>query len=224
MLSLTEDNFSLGRQQNRKPTLLLQLPPNYSGQDTVVLFKMQNCPGCMDFYPHFKTLFQNDDRVNVAECDVTQNRRVIQMSRETDKLTIQTVPFVIYFSASGRPIAKFTGERTYNGLQAFVNKAIAASGGGGNGRGGGFVGNPQPTAMPQQSRGLYGGGGGGKIYQPEMDGATKNMSKGLKHSMAQHYQQLGNDDDEDDTRMLVPEAIIPKSTPWVATYRELGPS
>ena len=180
----------------------------------LVFFKMDGCGACNQFMPIFQQLSQQDRRVKFAIANLSGNREIIGMSRETNT-PIHNVPDFIFYS-NGRPIAKpAKTDFSLNGLKSFIGKALNASSHQTQQQ------HPQYSQQQQysqQSQGLYGRGQG---FQPESNQPQQRGLKGQQRNTP--YQVLGSGvDDEEDDKLIIPKGIIPKSAPWLAVYKELG--
>lgn len=189
----------------RQKTLGINLQGNI-----LVFFKMQGCNNCSQFEPVFAQLSKQEGRVTCAIIDITQNRDVVLWSRSTST-PISAVPVLILY-VNGRPRAKFSGTKNIPSIQAFITKALQAD----------AVAAPQTPFMAHQQgpapaqNNMYGGnyapgnGGGnfqGKSYMPEI-GSAPSMKGVIKGFVS------GNVEDDDDTRLLIPDTVIPHNTPW----------
>lgn len=226
-------NFQIhGRQ---KKTLITNVPGL-----CVVFFEMTNCEGCADFKPIFTQYAHTEGRINTfATCNVTgPNRQIAEMSKGTTS-PISTVPHVLLYN-NGYPFARFTGRKTIQGLQSFIDRALQE-----------LPANetniePEYSAEqpayyrpPQQPlgnqtlkgnkgakgppAGMYGGpgpGNGGKPWMPEL-ASSPNIGNAVRGG-TQGYQTLGMVEEQDEMILALPEAITPHNTPWESIYKEMG--
>ncbi len=191
MQTLYSSNFRL----NGK-SMYVTIPGNI-----LVFFTQSHCGACNAFMPVFNNLQARDKRIAYAITDVTVNRDIIGMSRQTS-VPIQKTPMLIFYS-NGSPIAKFTGNLDVNSLSGFITKAMNESARRSQ--------QNQQFARPQQppQQGLY---GQRPTYQPEQPQRRNNP-----------YQTLGSGiEEEDDDKLLVPTTIIPKTQPWMGTFKEMS--
>jgi hypothetical protein len=200
---------------SRQKTLGINLPGN-----VFVFFKMQGCDNCAQFDPIFAALSRSEGRVSCAILDITQNRDVVLWSRNTST-PITAVPVLVLY-IDGRPHAKFNGTRNILSIQAFITKALQQK----------PVGSSQQQFMPHQppshqgQSNMYGGGyaGGGnpggatqssgKPYMPEI--GTAPSMKGI----IKGYAAGANVEDEEESRLLLPDTVIPHNAPWEAELHE----
>jgi len=210
---LTSQNFVvLGTRQK-------SLGINVRG-NVFVFFKMHDCDNCAQFEPVFVQLSKQEGRVTCAILDVTQNRDVVMWSRATST-PITAVPVLILY-IDGRPHAKFNGTKNIPSIQGFITKALQSSGGAAT----------HQQFMPHQQQNMYGVGTGvgmgngypaqgipkgvpgGKSYMPEI-GSAPSMKGVIKG-----YVTGNNVEEDEDTRLIVPDTVIPHNTPWEAESRD----
>ena len=227
-------NFKLiGRQRK---TMNISLPGN-----VLVFYKMQECQGCQAVEPIFHQLANVEHRVKYAICDLTNARDVIAMSHQT-KTQIQKVPHIILY-INGRPHARFRGDKNVPMLRSFIAKALAQAptqqqqgfmqqqpgnmygGGGGNYNQQQIDSQTPPQYQRQQQQQQQGQGQGqgkDKFWMPDiqkaptMTGALRDGGSGTR------YAYLGNVDDEDEDKLLVPDQVIPHNEPWMSQYKKIG--
>jgi len=225
----------MGRQQKN---LHINLPGN-----VFVFFKMTTCNECPKFIPIFEQLAAKDRRVNYAIVNVEEYRDIVVMSRQSTT-PIHSVPTLILY-ASGRPHAKFTGNKNFQSLQKFISDALAS-----------IPQNPQSQQFmphPQTQQNMYGGGYSGApqgapdprgqmgplqgqagfnpqntqqnakgYYSPEI-GNSPSLSSVIKGGSGPGgYAYVNQVQEEDDNKLMVPDAVIPYNTPWESEYRRLG--
>jgi thiol-disulfide isomerase/thioredoxin len=228
IVQLYPGNFKLvGRQRK---TMNITIPGN-----VLVLYVMQNCPGCKAVDPIFRQLANTEPRVKYAICDLTNAREIITMSHQT-KTQIQKVPCLILY-VNGRPHARFKGDKNIPALRSFCSNALAAAprqqqqefvqqgniyGGGGNQ---GYSQQPPVAQIPSQYRqpnqGQQGQQGKDKFWMPEL-GKTPTMTGALRGGGGTQYAYLGTVDDEDEEKLLVPDQVIPHNEPWMSQYKKIG--
>ena len=188
---LTDRHFVLtGRE---KKSLSLQLRGNY-----VVLFKMQNCPGCREVEPILRQLATENQSVRFATIDVGIYKNVAGMSRQTS-CPIQSVPYLILY-VNGRPHAK-PKNKDINSLRRFISESLRGV----------------PPAQVQQQGFMQGQQypphQTQKVFNPEMD---NNKQMRTSHG----YSQLGGVEDEEE-KFLTPAAITPHNKPWGRGYKHM---
>lgn len=208
---LSDDNFDLvGRQ---KKTLVINVPGVI-----LVFFKMNGCPGCETFQPILERLAGIDTRLNYGVINISDNKKVVQKSRETDKTVINTVPFIIFF-VDGRPKAIYRGKRNVSSIQSFIGKMLSGP-------------RSAPSFMPAGERSYTQPGHAGfSGHQPISPGGKAWMPEGLKKPSSMSgvvkghssYAQLGDLEDEDDQKLLIPAEVTPHNLPWESRkYDSLG--
>lgn len=205
---------------NRNKTLNITLEDN-----VLVFFKMQGCEGCRRFEPAFYQLVKNDKRIRYATCDISSNRRVPQLSRETN-YPIQAVPWIFFYSG-GYPVARFKGKKNVPSIQAFIGKALIEAQ---------KRQRPKRSFVPQGQRGSHGGSypqgrphggppdqpGQPKYWKPEM-GKSPSVKGIVKGGGNSQYSYLNDQvEEEDDDRAQVPENVTPHNKPWESGYRKMG--
>jgi len=210
---LNSDNFTVvGR---RSKTLNINI-----GGPVLVFFKMQGCGGCAAFEPIFGQLALQDVRVSYAIVDLTRARDVITKSRDTST-PIQTVPFIMLY-VDGRPHAKYNGKKTISSIKSFIARALHQQA------------PPSSSSFMRGGSSLYGGGRGGptsghagyahqrpdeKVWMPDVK--QPNLKGVIKGGGG--YARLGEVDEEDDDKLLVPAQVIPHNTPWeMSDYASIG--
>ena len=198
----------------RQKTLGINLQGN-----VFVFFRMHGCDSCAQFEPIFAKLSEIEKRVTCAILDVTQCRDVVMWSRDTST-PITAVPVLILY-INGRPHAKFNGTKNISSIQAFITKALQSNPSASTQQP--FMPNQQ---VPQPSQhNIYGGnytpprGGGGsyqqgKSYMPEI--GTAPSMKGI----IKGYAADNNVEDDDDSKLMVPDTVIPYNAPWEAEISE----
>ncbi len=212
---LTTQNFHLvGRQRK---TLNINLQGN-----VLVFFKMQGCVGCNAFEPVFYQLAGIEKRINYGMVDLTPNRNVINMSRQTNT-PIQAVPSLIFY-INGRPHAKYNGKKNIQALRGFIAKALQSAPppvvhqGGGADRGShqsdAFM--PRQGYQPQQYPGSQ-----PKVHMPE--GLKSPSMQGIvKGGGRSNYAYLNPVDEEDEEKLEMPEHVTPHNMPWESGYKKIG--
>jgi thiol-disulfide isomerase/thioredoxin len=219
---LTSANFVIfGKQQK---TLGINLNGN-----VLVFFKMTGCQNCSTFEPVYGQLATKEHRVMFAVADVSQYRDIVNMSRNT--LTpIQAVPSLILY-INGRPHAKFNGTKNIPSLESFITKALST---GIDQQTPPFQNQQQfmqqsPNAVPSN---MYGGTARPMApqgysqqqnsYYPEIGEAPsmRGVIKGTSNNGG--YAKINTVEEEDDSKILIPDGIVPYNTPWETEYRRLG--
>lgn len=201
----------------RQKTLGVNLQGN-----VLVFFKMQGDNNCALFDPVFAQLSRLEGRAVCAILDVTQNRDVVMWSRTTST-PITAVPVLILY-IDGRPHAKFNGTKNIPSIQAFITKALQSTSTSASQQP--FMPHEKAPSPSQGPSNMYGGGyaphqggGGGqggqgfqagKSYMPEI--GTAPSMKGI----IKGYVAGSNVEEDEDSRLLVPDTVIPHNTPWEA--------
>lgn len=175
----------------------------------LLLFVADKSPGCDTFIPIFNNLSNIEQRVRCMIVNISHNRDVIAMSRQTVRPITKT-PTLMFYN-NGTPIANLSKldlrsiQSTITHIQStreFMNSQQT-----------GVAVHRQPVSQfvqqprhRQQTQSMYGGPPQAPktIYQPEI-GQMPNM-KGM----------IGGNyvDDDEDTRLERPESIIPHNVPW----------
>ncbi len=224
--NLTSQNFQVVGAQGSQ-TLKL----NYSG-NVLVLFKLQQCQGCSALEPIFYQLSNEDKRVGYAVCDLTHDKNVITMSRNTTT-AITKVPHLILY-VQGAPHARFKGEsKTIAAIKNFISSALQAQ-------------RPAPIqqyqtpqqAQPQQyaqtrqqqpafvtqqpGQNMYGGQAGGPAHMPEVNIPRQaNNIAGANPRAQAHPSMQQQCDPENESCLLSPPDIFPYNIPWEIDYKKL---
>jgi hypothetical protein len=225
---LQTKNFSVLGQ--RQKALAINLPGIY-----LILFKSKDCDYSKAFEPTFHQLSVQDTRIGYGVVELSQNKDVVLMSRQTTTPINGTPQLILYMDRV--PKMKFNGTKDVPSLHNFISKALMTA--------------SETTAPPQQNGqfmqpNMYGnnqyptvgagqagynprsGGGvppGGpgaqKYYLPEI-GTTPSMTGMLKSGPGGGYANLGGveDEDEADSKMIIPDTVTPYNTPWVSEYRQ----
>jgi thioredoxin-like negative regulator of GroEL len=199
MQTLHSSHFQLAG--NQQKTMFLKVPGN-----VLVLFTQATCHACNVFMPTFNQLANHDRRISYAVIDLTSNRDVIGMSRQTS-LSIQNTPMLLLYS-NGKPCARFTGsDKSVQALSGFISKALT------------HLQQQQPSKQAYQQ-------------QSQFVGNNTNANKGMYgQQMNQPQQQRRNNpyqvlgsgvEEEDDDRLLVPTTINPKNEPWSGMFKEMA--
>lgn len=200
---LSLKNFSISNGPKRT------LDINIEGK--VLLFiKMEGCPGCNSFFPIFHELSKMDKRINYAVFDITNQRQVVVMARETST-PIENVPFILMYN-NGSPFAKYKGKKSFEGVQNFITtiiKMIEST-------------PPPPKSFMNDTPGGYSPFSSGshvqppstKVYMPET-----NAPSGSKFGQKQPT-NIGEIEDEDDI-LMIPDEITPYNTPWKSDYKRM---
>jgi thioredoxin-like negative regulator of GroEL len=113
VLSLTDKNFS----RNPNGILLINIP-----KPSLVLFKTKQCPHCVSLEPVFKQLSMSNDRVLFCFADISENRGIHKMSKDSN-VPITTVPIIVFY-AQGKPLARYKGARDAQSISNFVNSIL----------------------------------------------------------------------------------------------------
>lgn len=204
---LTAEHFYVSREK----TLCIRVPG-----PVLVFFKMMDCNSCQRFEPIFRQLATlNQQYLKLCIADVQQYPGIPRNAVYTST-PIKTVPMMLLYN-EGQPLARFKGDLEGNSVQNFIskmlgeirNRAAAPAGRGGM---------SQPTAG--RGQGLYGAPAstGRKIYAPEMPSNAPNLAGVIKGGGAQFSPAGFND--EEDTKLLMPDNILPKNRPWDGEARK----
>lgn len=177
----------------------------------LVFFKMSGCQGCDAFAPVFSELSRTPTGVDhFVSVNVTNYRNIIGMSRNT-KTPIQTVPLIILY-VDGNPYAKYTGKKTLPDMLSFITKNTESNSAS-------FIQPPQhayPSQQASQQRGMY---GHSQYSHPPLQPDAHNRPP---NRPPQPYAQLGEPDDDDDEKLLIPGQVTPHNVPWEGNYRRMG--
>jgi len=179
---------------------------------TLVFFKMTGCAGCNAFAPIFSDLSVTAPGIDhFVTINVSTYRNVVAMSRDT-KTPIQIVPLIILY-IDGKPYAKYTGKKSLPDVLSFITKNTES-------KSHGFMQNPahraQPPPQPQQ-RGMY---GQSQYTHPAMHPDMQGVRQPTRPQ--QQYAQMGEPEDEDEEKLLVPNQVTPHNVPWEGNYRRMG--
>lgn len=118
MLRVTSDSFVTVNNQGKKFLCL-----NGSQGVTLILFKVDKCPGCAETLPHFISLAKAGyGNVKYGICDVTADRRVLKKSQDTTT-EIKGVPHLILFNAE-RPFSVLKGSKDMSSLKNFIATSL----------------------------------------------------------------------------------------------------
>lgn len=204
-----EDFVVMGTKQK---TLGINVPGN-----VLVFFKMRGCQNCAEFEPIFAKLAAKEKRVSHAVLNVSENRDVVMSSRETNT-PIVAVPVLILY-VNGRPHAKFSGTKNIPSIQSFITNALQGT----------------RNTAPQQQRQQFmpsnmekSGGkvrqagdpnsAGGKPWVPDI-GAAPSMKGIIKGAGGRSgYAQGMNVDEDEESRLAIPDTVIPHNAPWEAEF------
>jgi thiol-disulfide isomerase/thioredoxin len=203
IIQLSSGNFTV--KGTSKRSLSIDIPG-----PVLLLFTADRSPGCTTFLPLFNNLASVETRVRCAIVNISHNRDVVAMSRQTIKPITKT-PTLMFYN-NGTPIANFSRldiksiRSTIPIIQntkEYMNSQRAG--------GGGFQRQPAPQfVQPRQAQqpSMYGGPSqpsqSQHIYQPDI-GQMPNM-KGM---LGSNYVE-----DDDDLRLKRPDAVIPHNVPW----------
>jgi len=164
---LTQDNFGL---QNGGRSMVCDV-------DGVVLimFKTDNCSHCKRFFPIFSRIANRDSRLMFGCVDVKNNRRVIEMAKNT-KAPITAVPtFLLY--TNGRVKAKYKGKMNEQSFVSFIDKALSDIGiqDQSTSTSSSFMNSQVPSSLNTVSygSGVSSGGGGNKGQNKSVSSITK---------------------------------------------------
>lgn len=171
---------------------------------TLVFFKMDGCKGCRAFEPIIFQLSRQEKRVDYAVVNLSHNRDITLMSRNT-RTPIRKVPFIIFY-AEGQPVKVFTEKkknlpvlrnfvlRTLGELQARSSQS--------------FVSQPRSGSYPQQTQPPS---HHAKVYAPE-----GNDSFQQQRGTGAGFVDM---DEEEENNLASPTSIIPHNIPWDSKNR-----
>ncbi|MDB4769517.1 protein disulfide isomerase family protein [bacterium] len=215
----------------------------------LILFKTQNCQGCARFEPEFVKLSQIVKNIGYGIVDLTNNRDIIDRSRQTET-PIQLVPTLILYSG-GIPYAKYNGRKNINEVMDFLNSTIAKIAQKSNNSQ--FVKSqphmqqynqhpqsqqqyqPQPQPQPQhqpQPQPQY----QQPSYQEQNHSPYRQMGSMGNNQQNTWQPEIGREpamggiikgynpndepDFEDNPKLQIPEQVTPHNTPWDSLYKE----
>jgi thiol-disulfide isomerase/thioredoxin len=112
LLFLSSDDFVL--QKGTKGTILCTAIPGFS----LILFYSTQCPHCQKLIPIFKKLPGSIGGCQFGMINVSTNKNVIKLSKDTIA-PITYVPYVVLY-VNGRPFMKFNGPLVESELKRFV--------------------------------------------------------------------------------------------------------
>jgi thioredoxin-like negative regulator of GroEL len=110
---LTSEDFNIGN-GTKGPILILE---NMRGL-ALVLFYSTQCSHCQNFIPIFKRLPGSISGCQFGMINVSQNRQVVAMSKETIA-PIKYVPYIVLF-VQGKPFMRYDGPHDEAELKRFV--------------------------------------------------------------------------------------------------------
>lgn len=117
LLFLNSQDFRI--EQGQKGNILCNTIKGYS----VVLFYSTQCVHCQTLIPIFKNLPQQLPGVQFAMINISVNKNVVLMSRDTIA-PISFVPYIIFFF-DGKPYMKYSGPYDMNEIKRFVTEVIS---------------------------------------------------------------------------------------------------
>lgn len=224
-------NFVILGTQNKSLGINIQGP-------VLVFFKMQTSDPSNEFEPIFTKLAGIDNRVSYGILDVVLNKDVIIWSRSTST-PIQVVPVLILY-INGRPFAKFSGTKNIPSLQSFITQALQTIPAGNNQQkpfmqnmgqsnmyGPSSSGAPSDPRYSMANQGQYPGGPpshpnpGQPKNMPNL-GTAPSMKGVLKGngSTPGYTSGGGYVEDDDDSRLMVPDTVTPWNAPWEADLQQ----
>jgi hypothetical protein len=196
----------------------------------LIFYKIQGCQGCSAFEPIFLQLSTEDKRVNYGILDLTYNRDIIKVSRDTTTV-IEKVPHLILY-VQGSPRALFKGEKNLLSLKSFLTGALSQ-----------ITVQPLPSVdvrgamhqQPQQQtfvaqqqiplqQNMYGGTQSSTyVNVPDVtvpSQANKLMQGGSQGAMAVHSSMKQQCDPDDEDCLLMPTNVIPHNMPWESDFHK----
>ena len=112
LLFLVSDDFSVAKGQ--KGDILTQNIKGYS----VVLFYSTQCVHCQTLIPIFKSLPGTVANCQFAMINVSNQKNVVLMSRNTIA-PITFVPYIVFY-VNGKPFMKYNGPHDSNEIKRFI--------------------------------------------------------------------------------------------------------
>lgn len=112
LLFLCNDDFQLAK--GSKGNIMCSSIPGYS----LILFYSPSCKFCQDLLPVFRSLPGSIGGCQFGMVNVSINKQVIKMSRETIA-PVNYVPFIVLY-LSGRPFMKYQGPSDADSIKRFV--------------------------------------------------------------------------------------------------------
>jgi len=189
----------------------------------LVFFKMDGCAGCMNFQPTFERLAKVDSRISYGVINISAHRDVARMSQSTTT-QIKSVPFIMIY-VNTRPKAIYRGKRNITSIQSFIGKILESSNASSpfmppTGGSGGYSYSTKPGHAGYSGH-QPAAPGGSRVWMPE--GMKKTPKLGGIVKGHNPYAQLGDVEDEDDQKLLVPAEVTPHNLPWEShEYSGLG--
>lgn len=169
----------------------------------LVMFKQASCPYCVKLEPVIHELSVRDNRIEYCFADISKYRDIHRMSKDTS-VQISSVPIIMFFH-QGLPIARFKNDRpkTIESIYNFVTNVLTQRGQTPN-----FV-SPPPTMnqMPPQQH---------QMMPPQQ------QQQPMLHGINMDYQMQNQQQMDSESKMLMPDNIIPYNQPWDASgYKKL---
>lgn len=197
-----------------KRTLNIKIPGN-----VLMFFKMNGCAGCSQFEPVFHQLAAQIQGVTFLVADLSNDRNIIMMSRQTNT-PIEKVPYILLY-INGRPLAKFNGKKNIPSLRNFISKALAAAPR--QQPQSSFVQQPYSQQPPQQTypQPQQHQQPPSRVYQPDLK-MPKGMNSAIRGNNSGGYQYMQDVEEDDETKLDVPEQVTPYNTPWDTKYKKMG--
>jgi thiol-disulfide isomerase/thioredoxin len=113
LLFLTSEDFVIGR-GSKGPILCTNITNGIS----LVLFYSTQCTFCHTLIPIFKTLPGTLPGCQFGMINISQNRKVIQLAKDTIA-PIEYVPYILLY-INGKPYMKYNGPYDINEIRRFV--------------------------------------------------------------------------------------------------------
>lgn len=187
----------------------------------LLLFTADGCQGCAEFSPIFNNLANVENRARCIVINISHNREVIAMSRQTVS-PITVTPTLVFYN-NGIPIAKFSKRKDIRSIRESITKIQGTPG---------YARSQRSQPQSQRGRyqqpgastqfvhsegqgGMYGGGG---YSQQQQHSANRHTIK-PEFSQMPNMSGINNNyvEDDDDMKLNRPNAIIPYNLPWEAT-------
>lgn len=194
----------------------------------LIFFKSQGCQHCKQLEPIFLQFARSNSRISYGIIDLTYNKNVVNISRNT-KTPIQTVP-QLYLYFEGRPYARFKGNKNIQSLESFVTNALDMYSQS-------VQQAPQHALAPQYGQqsapqerhfvqqNMYGAGSNRGGYAPDTQSMPRQASGMMQHgghpvASSAHPSMPQQCDPDDDDCLFVPDQIIPHNMPWESDLRK----
>jgi len=162
----------------------------------LVFFKQNSCRGCMSFAPIFNKFANIEKRIKYAiyDLDSDPSKMVVKKSQQSNT-PITHVPFVIFY-VDGKPSFVFnTRDKSEQATGTFIRDMIGKL--------------PQNSFVPSHHQ--------SHVYAPDIQQPKRQAPPGKYHKLGGD-----NDDQDDDSTLIIPENITPYNKPWESAYKRMG--